>query len=290
MFGNFLRKIDPVLYQEYVLDVFKGKNSSYSDSYVSDKVYDGVRPLSDDRVALLKDNTKRISFPTSGIKLPTIASLGEYHFAKQYCVERKLPKEWLSRLYYASDFQSFINELKPDYFGVSQPFIAVDKRLIIPIIDENRKLVGISGRTLSTEKNKIKYITILLDDFSKKIFGLDRADVSKRVYALEGPLDSIFLDNAIATLDAAIYNAASVANTITYVGDNQPDNPDTKRVMRRIIDLGLDIFIWPPEWRDYKDINDLVKGGINPSEIPAVIDVRTYNGLRATLEMGQWEK
>ena len=95
-FRNFLKQIDPYLYQEYQLEHYKGN-----------VVDQGLQP----------DWHKIISKPTFPapvkINLPTIASLPDDHTAKKYALGRQIPEPWLDRLYYANDFKAFIEETFP---------------------------------------------------------------------------------------------------------------------------------------------------------------------------------
>ena len=45
------------------------------------------------------------------------------------------------------------------------------------------------------EKEIPKYITIILDSEKEKIYGLNNVDWNKKVYVVEGPIDSLFLEN-----------------------------------------------------------------------------------------------
>ena len=116
------------------------------------------------------------------------------HPAKKYVLDRKLPNESHSKLYYCPRFYSWTNTLIPNKF---KDTIKDEPRLIIPFIDENNKLFGYQGRSFQKD-NKFRYITIMLDETKPKIFGLENIDVSKKVYVVEGPLDSCFVDNCLA--------------------------------------------------------------------------------------------
>jgi len=267
-FNKFLKRADPPLYGEYLVDTFKDKGTYHEKK---------------EPVSVPKSN---ISFPTR-INLPKISELLENHFAKQFLIDRKIPKEWFPRLYFSSDFGSFVKEMVPDYETKSYNIIN-EFRIIIPIYDEQKNLVAFQGRALM--KSKAKYITIKIDAESVKIFGMDTVDYSKRVYVAEGPFDSMFLQNSVATSDAAIYKVASLFPTATYISDNEPDNRDIKRVMRRIIDLSLELFIWPSMLKPFKDINEAIKAGYTSSQLMNIIDNNTFRGLNATLEMQNWEK
>ena len=74
---------------------------------------------------------------------------------------------------------------------------------MIPFYDENDELFAVSGRSLETNDKILRYVTIRTNENENKlIYGLDRVDFDDVVYIVEGPLDSLFLDNCIASGDA----------------------------------------------------------------------------------------
>ena len=43
-----------------------------------------------------------------------------------------------------------------------------------------------------------KYLTIKFDDTKQKVFGLDRINLQEHIYIVEGPIDSMFINNCLA--------------------------------------------------------------------------------------------
>jgi len=111
------------------------------------------------------------------------------------------------------------------------------------------------------------------------------------VYVVEGPFDSLFLDNAIAMMDASLYNATSIVGNLDYVFiyDNEPRNLDVCRHMLKTIQLGKKICIWPSHIQK-KDINEMILTGFKPAQIQSIIDSNTFSDLRAMLEYTKWSK
>jgi hypothetical protein len=264
--GNFIKSVDPFLYREYVMERYK--NESH-----------GNTPKPDFAIAKTKPIFKK------SINLPTITSLPERHVAKQYMLARKIPRERLSEIYYAENFKEFVEDIFPDY----EKTLYEESRIIFPFYDEAKNLLGFQGRAVGD--SKIKYITIKLDEENKKVFGLDKVDFTKKVYVVEGPIDSMFLQNAIATMDASLYNVSLLLGSHDYVfiHDNEPRNNAIVKAMAKTISHGKNIFIWPKEV-SAKDINDWILTGATASEIQAIIDTNTFNSLRAKLEFEQWKK
>ena len=269
-FGNFVKAVDPSLFREYQMEKFK--ESSHSNVKVPDfSAFKTSKPV----------------FNTSPkINLPTIASLSEDHAAKRYLVERRLPSSEMNSLFFSADFKGFVEEIWPE---CDKELISGEKRIIVPFYDENKVLLGFQGRSIG--ESKIKYITIKLHEDNRKIFGLDRIDFTKKIYVVEGPFDSLFLNNCIATMDASLYNIISVLGDHNYVFvyDNEPRNSAIVRHMKRTIEMKKNICIWPKNIVE-KDINDMICSGMTSSDIQSIIDRHTHEDLKAKLEFELWKK
>lgn len=269
-FGNFLKYINRPLYDQYSLERFKNESSGNT-----------AKP----DFSMAKE--KPVFNHDLKINLPTIESLPTDHPAKKELLRRKIPKEKFSELYYTLDYREFIHELLPEYDHMR--LIENDARIVIPFYDESGNLLGVQGREM--KKTGVKYITIKVDDDARKVYGLDKIDFKKPIYVVEGPLDAMFLDNCIAMMDATLYTAIAVVGGYDYifVYDNQPRNKDVCRHMKRTIELGQKVCIWPKNISE-KDINDMILTGTTRSEIQRIIDSNTFSDLRAKLEFDRWHK
>jgi len=267
-FGQFLKRVDHNLYRQYLLEQFAPLKPKVST--------DDAKPF-----ITTPNFTKKIT-----INLPTINSLPHSHLAKQYVLSRKLPVNQLDHIYYADCYKSFMDEILP---GNGKLIPLLDKRIIIPFYDEDCLLLGFQGRTLSD--SKIKYITTMLDESKKKVFGLDKIDKAKEIYVTEGPFDSMFLDNSIAIMDSSLNRIIDLLGPLNYVfvPDNEKRNKQTLSTMEKIIKLNQKIFIWPRNI-DAKDINDLILNGMSQTEIMMMIDNNTFEGLDAQLKLTMWSK
>lgn len=270
--GSFLKMLDPALFSEYRMEYYKeGKHSNVPKPDF--KVQPQKAP-----VAVKVD-----------LGLASIDSLPEHHMARMYVSERKIPKDKWKSLFYTPDYKAFINEVLPGCKDDIKKWKDGDVRLVIPYFDKNKNLLGVQGRTLLN--SKVRYITVKSSDDAKKIFGLDRVDTSRKIYVVEGPLDSLFLDNAVATMDSSLVSVieAMGEHDYIYVYDNEPRNKDVVKQMRKTIAEGHSVCIWPSDM-EQKDINEMVLSGLNPSEIQHIIDAHTYSGVRAKLEFERWKK
>lgn len=229
-------------------------------------------------------------FDTSPLKkLKKISQLKIDHPVRKWVAEtRMIPSAQHYRLYICPRFKQWTNSVLPGKFeDVSND----EPRLIIPLFDENGNMFGFQGRSFT--KKSIRYITIMLDDSRGKIFGLDTLDVNKKVYCVEGPIDSLFISNAVASCGGDIIADLQLLNiekdNIIIVYDNEPRNEDTIRKMEKSIEKGYNICIWPDDIRQ-KDINDMVLGGMSPLQIKTIINDNTFNNLGANLRLAQWRK
>jgi hypothetical protein len=219
------------------------------------------------------------------IRLESIESLSEEHFAKRYIKSRKIPMVFESELYFAPDFKQFIETLGIEKENLHKD----DQRLVIPFYDSKKNLIAIQGRALG--KSELRYITIKLNDDFDKVFGLDRIDQDEMIYVVEGPIDSMFLENAVATADANLESITKLfdKSQVTLIFDNEPRNKQIVEKINLAIDNHFNVVIWP-EFIDSKDINEMVLDGFSPDEIQDIISKNTFVNLRAKMEFVNWKK
>jgi hypothetical protein len=266
-FYNFLKQVDESLLKEYQLERYKNGEGSNS-----------PKPEFQD----IKQEAPKFK---KALELPSIDSLPEAHFAKSYVHDRRIPKTFHSQLYYAEDFAAFIQNLGIENTGLKEK----DNRIVIPFYDKEKNLVALQGRALG--ESKLRYITLKLHDDNKKIFGLDRANTESMVYVTEGPFDSMFLENAVATADSNLESASDSLDKsmITLVFDNEPRNKEIVAKMEHAIDNHYNVVVWP-EFMTDKDINDMVLNGFSPDEIQDIVNKNTFVNLRAKMEFINWKK
>ena len=213
--------------------------------------------------------------------LKSISDLSTEHPARKIVEERLIPSEFLSDLYLCESFYKFTNTLVPNKF----PSLDGDHpRLLIPFRNEKGEVFAYQGRSFGKEQPK--YITIRLDDDTTKIFGLDRIDDSRQVYAVEGPLDSLFLDNCIAVGGADL---AKLENDTVIIFDNEPRNREICKQMDSCIGFDKRIVIWPDSMK-HKDINDMIMAGYVKEQIQEIIDDNIFSGASAKLRFSEWKK
>lgn len=267
-FRKFLKHIDVGLYNDYIVDMKL--------DLVSNKK-EVLSPI--DTIVHKVPIFKKSNSPL--LKIKKISQLDADHPAKKYIENRHIPHAKHYKLYYAPKFNAWVNTILPNKLDAKFD----EPRLVIPFIDSSGNLLGFTGR--SFKKTGLRYLTIMLDENAPKLFGLDTIDFNKRYYIVEGPIDSLFLDNSLA-MAGADGNSDGLANlnNAVFVYDNEPRNKDICASMEKILDNGYKICIWPDNLVD-KDINDMILSGLNPQSI---IDSNTYSGLAGKLQLSYWRK
>lgn len=267
-FYNFLNKVDPSLVNEYSLERYKAGEVGFNNYKKPEFSEVKNKPVFYEK-----------------IELESIHQLDFDHYAKQYVISRKIPKSFHSKLYFTPDFKEFVSS-----FGIEKEgLLADDPRLIIPFYDENKHLVAFQGRALG--KSKLRYITIKLNDDNNKIYGLDCIDREKMIYVLEGPIDSMFIDNAVATADSNLKSITKIfdKSKVTLIFDNEPRNKEICKLMEHAIEEHFNIVIWP-EFMEEKDVNEMILNGFSIEELKDIIDKNTFLNLRAKAEFVNWKK
>lgn len=271
LFGNLLKTVDPELFRDYTHEKFIDKNSAEPKASPVD-ITKIVHPK------YITDSPLR--------SLKKVSQLEWNHPVKQYINKRMIPTRFHAKLFYAPKFKKWVNTIVPDKFNTED---GDEPRLIIPFLDKEKNCFGIQGR--SFKKDGLRYITIMFDENKPKIFGLDDVDFSKLVYIVEGPIDSMFLPNAIAMAGSSAASSflTGLTRNFVMVMDNEPRNEQIIKQVEKHIDNGYNVCMWP-DYIPYKDVNDMVMGGMTSDEIKAVIDSNTFNGLQAKMRLVSWRK
>ena len=181
-------------------------------------------------------------------------------------------------------FYKFTNTLVENKF----PSLGGDHpRLMIPFRNEKGEIFAYQGRAFGKEIPK--YITIKLDEDADKIYGLDRVDKSKQIYVVEGPIDSMFLNNCIAVAGADFSKQLPIDGEVTIIFDNEPRNKEICKQIEKTISQCRKIVIWPDTMKE-KDINDMILAGYSKKDIQQIITDNTFQTASASLRFVEWRK
>lgn len=275
-FDKFLKEFDQQVYNDYCLDRLKEKG--VVNKYEYQEFEDKFRTPIYMRDGVLK-----------GLK--KVSQLPAEHPCKKYVVSRQIPNPYHAKLFYAPKFFSWCNSVVPGKF--SEGTLKYDEpRLIIPFINKDQQVHAFQGRSFDP-KAKSKYITIVTDESIPKVYGLDTVDFSKKTYVFEGPIDSVFIPNSIATaggdLISALKDLKVPKKNLVIIYDNEPRSKETKSKLEKAIINGYTVCIWPSNM-EAKDLNDMILSGLSTDFVKHIIDSHSFGDLRAQLELSRWTK
>ena len=263
-FSNFLKFLDVKKYESYLLERYKGsapstpkpKFNDFKPKFKEVDILDGLKPVSD---------------------------LNDDHPVKQYVVNRMIPEKYHSKLFLCNKFMAFVNKAKPNTFSHTK---GEHPRLIIPFYDGNDKVFAFQGRAFGKEQPK--YLTVKLDENKQKVYGLDRVNLQDKVYIVEGPIDSLFIDNCLAAAGADLTLRVEPDN-VTYIFDNEPRNKEIIKRMYDVIEKDYNIVIWP-EHIHAKDVNEMIMNGMTKIELQTIISTNTFAKLEALTKLSYYKK
>ena len=255
-FNNFLKKLDPVLHKQYSMEKFKeghtGKNF-----VVEEPVFEFKKPVF----------KKKLDLPRAS----------EIPAAKEYLERRKIDP---TQFYFTNKFKQWVNTQKKTFDST----VKDESRIIIPMYDTERNLIGFQGRSLGP--NSVKYITVMLNEEAPKVYGMDRIDTEKSVYVVEGPFDSTFVNNSIALCGSDGDLEYLKTYDLIYAYDNEPRNKEIVGRIERCIRDNKRVVIWPRNIVE-KDINDMALAG---HDLMGILNINTYSGLEAQIQFNNWKK
>ena len=256
-FNNFLKQIDSTLHKQYTMEKFKEGFAGGRNFVVDEPKLEFKKPVF----------RKKLDLPKAT----------EVPIAKEYLEKRKLDP---SKFYFAHKFKEWANTQKQTFDTIGRD----ESRIIIPLHDTEKNLIGFQGRSLGP--NSVKYITVMINEDAPKIYGLDKVDNEKPIYIIEGPFDATLVQNGVAMCGSDLDIRSFGWSDSIYVYDNEPRNREIVNRIDKTINGGYKVVIWPTSIVE-KDINDMVLGG---HKIMSVLESNTYSGLQAKVKFNNWKK
>jgi hypothetical protein len=254
--NNFIKKLDTTLHKQYTLEKFKEGHTGRS-FVVDEPEFTFKKPVF----------KKKLNLPKASENL----------IANDYLVKRKLNPE---KFYYTDKFKEWSNTQKQTFDSTYRD----EPRIIIPMYNTGKNLIGFQGRSLTP--NSVKYITVMLDDDSPKLYGLETINEEEPIYIVEGPFDSTFVENSVAMCGSDVDIRSFGWGDHIWVLDNEPRNREIVNRIAKLIDRGEKVVIWRNNIVE-KDINDMVLAG---HDVMSMIKLNTYSGLEAKVKFNSWKK
>ena len=268
-FKVFLKEHYPELYRQFLRIAYKERNLSRSERVI----------LPPPKKVEVNNNLQHVD------------KFSEDHISQQFFKDRKIPCIWKKYLFYTDNFKSWINEKIPGQFEHVGEY---DKRIVIPFYTVDRKLFAVAGRAL--EDNKPRYMTIKFDKEQPKIFGLERVNFEKPIYVFEGPIDSLFIPNSIATGGSLsglqkLLDYAPKENYI-IVPDIEPRNREVVAFIEDALTNGFKVSLFDKQMKKYgKDINDIIKNSnLTWKPLLDIINSNIIEGKKGLFKVKTWKR
>jgi len=214
-------------------------------------------------------------------ELTKISELNTTHRAKKYLINRGINEDTLSKLYYCPNFKEWTNKHKKIFDNTNHD----DQRIIIPLRHSDGQLFGYQGRSLDPT-SKMRYITVMLDEDAPKLYGLEKINTQKPIYILEGPFDSLFVENSVAMCGSDVDIRSFGWSDYIWVFDNEPRNREIISRIEKLINRGDKVVIWPSDIQE-KDVNEMI---IAKRNIRTILESSAYSDLTAKLKLNLWKK
>lgn len=236
---NLLKKYFPPYYEMYIKDLLK-KNRTDSNDLIQS--YVGPDLFKDEVKIDKKEKEIKKKQLSSDLKFFVPIKIGQSEIFKtaiNYCITRKIPEHIWSKFFVATSGK-YAN------------------RLIIPFYDDKGKIYYFQGRSLVGQEPKY------LNKVGKRVpYNIFNLDLTKKVVALEGPIDSTFVDNSVALVGLNFddeFLEWCKENDVHFLLDNDKSG---KQKSLELILLGLKVFNWKVFLKDHhykpaKDVNELI--------------------------------
>jgi DNA primase len=246
---NFMKQLHPEYNKAYIKKVVnlnkesaekkaarkeKLKKNLYVVARTLPQLKNDTRPDITDMPDFIKRNKK---------KLIDMKSIKDYPVALDFCAQRGIPEEVYTR-----------------WLFVDNPKSPINQRVIIPFLNSKGNMYFYQARTIIGEEPKYKNALTEI----RPVYNYYESDFSKPVIILEGPIDSLFIENAIAICGVKYDDRMlDVIKDKYFIFD---DDEAGKTAALEHLQKKKYVFLWKRFKKDYKiktadktDFNDISK-------------------------------
>jgi len=267
-FVNFLKEVDGALYNSYCMERFKSNKSEL--------------------VKAPKIKKNKITQSGLDVLFPKLSILEDDHPAVIYARSRSFPRSMFDKIYYCDNSKK-LQKVHPSFENKNSTDTAA--RIIFPAYTRRGALIGFCARDIA-ENSNFRYTVYRLLDNYPFLYNIPRIDFEKRVYVVEGVIDSMFLPNCLAVGNSNLSNAYRVVKKrkdAVLIFDNEPRNKQIVKAMEKAAKMGFSVVIWPRNTSG-KDINEMVEAGVSQEDILALINNNSYHGPKFFLNLMEWNR
>lgn len=208
--------------------------------------------------------------------------------ALEFIEKRKIPRSRLREVFFIKDINTLIEEYSS--LGYT-PLSYCSSRLVFVIRNITNEITGYVTRSLNP-KDPIRYYNISI--LGSLLYGTPYLKQNKKVWIVEGIIDSLFLDNSLAACSSSFKSAIKFCKEkgfdFTCLYDNEPQNVQITKLILSSINNGYSTVIFSSFPFKGKDLNEMIlKNSLTPQQLQFILEKKVYsNPLRAQLEYSRW--
>lgn len=288
-FYKFLNHIDDNVYRQFKLENFKAV-SGYIEKTDAEESF------------TTKDIKKHFenNYLKKCILLDKIDVDDLLYPVKEYCIKRKLPEEFFNKIYACNDINDITN-LIPKFKDKKYPKFQC---MVLPFFKKDNTYNFLQCRTIEKNTNpSYRFNTFELKENSIKLWGEFRINWSKQVFVLEGAIDAMFVDNAVALAGSSVYDSFEyikmkqlqelgkndLSKIVVCYDNDYKDNKEILKQLKKRLQEGYSVVIYDKQFKS-KDINNIILDyDWTQEEVNEYLKKRVFFGLKATLELSKYK-
>ena len=262
---KFIQEVDSDLYKELKKEILLSKRSGFS------------KPKED----IVFPVFPKIEIQKSPLK--TVFELGPEHISYKYLQFRQVPVERFSDVKWTDNFPQLVKDTIGNKYENS---FLPKSGIVFELKELDGKITGYQIRSIDPNVPK-QYRFVICSANEEHGYFYKTLSNSEPLFVVEGCTDSLFLNNSIALLSAALWRYHT--DNCIYFNDNEPRNTAVCKQIEKCISSGYKVVLLPQEYEGM-DVNDLVKSGIHHQDLKELFLKHTYSGLSAKIQFSKWKK
>jgi transcription elongation factor Elf1 len=272
---SFFKELDYISYKELKKEILM--NSTY--------IRDDQRTPEDTKNKLRINHNNFLDFLNKNYKIKNSTRALNYLIGRGILISNYIK----NNLYYTDKL-----ELLYEKFFKDKKKVIYGEGILIPTYNLDKEVNGFQIRLLNN--NKLRYVTLKFGE-GDMIFNLPNLNPNERIIINEGFFDGQFLKNSLNTSLPGIKKLAYILSekiskeNITIVLDNE-NSKEIISLMNLLIKDNFNVFIWPKEYKNCKDINELyLKHFVNRrTQLFECINKNTFNNIKAKINLIKWRQ
>lgn len=282
---NFFKELNKDIYNDFIAEIREINNISLINKNKSSKQKKSIKEL----LVIKKEKSEKFDI-NKFLRYLNNKKIVNNEDCVKYLNKRKIPLNdyLLNNLYYIENIKKMFNR-----FFKKRDITINGNGILIPAYDLDSRFIGFQIRLFGN--TKLRYFGIkIYENVDTMYFNIPNVDFNKKIIINEGFFDGCFLNNSISV--AGITNIPILINrifekkikpeNIYVVLDNEKYNKGLTNILKRCINMNVNIFIWDKNEKS-NDINNLAIEK-NIYDLTEYVYRNSYKGIKAKLKLSTW--